>query len=109
MTKSGYCGISLSSKAKKIDVLPDCDPPSPEAQKVIDRSVKARADLVESPKYAIRLAKSYLKNMTCSVINTEHRTYSDEPKLLCVTLPASLVEVLVEFMEENYHEDETKK
>ena len=90
------------------DILPDCDPPSPEAQRVIDKSVKARQEFTESPRYAIRTARSYLKNMTCSVINTEHRTYSDEPKLLCVTMPASLVEVLVEFMEENYHEEETR-
>ena len=88
------------------DVIPDCDPPSPAFQKVIDESVKARVELVQSPKYVIQTIKGYLKNMSCDIINTEHRSYSDEPKLLCVTLPASLVLVLVEFMEENYHKEE---
>ena len=90
------------------DYIPHCDPPSPSFQKVIDESTKARAELVESPKYVIRMSESYLKNMTCDIINTQHRSYSNKPKLLCVTMPASLVHVLVEFMKENYHEEEIR-
>ena len=87
------------------DVIPYCEPIGPELQEKIDQSVKTRQEFIESPKYVIRTTENYLKNMTCMIINTEHRTYSDEPKLKCVTIPASLVYVLVEFMKDNYHEE----
>ena len=86
------------------DYIPYCEPVGPELQKKIDESVKTRQEFIESPKYVIRTTENYLKNMTCMIINTEHRTYSDEPKLKCVTVPASLVYVLLEDFR-RFHEE----
>jgi len=79
------------------DLVPEWGgPTSPEIEKMVEDAVEARQEFVKSNEYVMRTTKSYLKNMTCMVPNEHHRTYSDEPKLLCVTLPASLVFKLVE-------------
>ena len=74
----------------------------PEIRKMVKESQKAQEELMDSPEYIIRLTRQYLDGMSCMVPNKYHQTYSDDAKLLCVTLPASLVFMLVEFMEENY-------
>jgi len=82
------------------DLVPEWGgPTSPEVEKMVDEAVKARQEFVKSNEFIIRTTRSYLNTMSCMVPNEYHRTYSDEPKLLCVTLPASLVFKLVEHME----------
>lgn len=90
------------------DYIPHCHPPGPRFQKSIDESQEAREEFVNSNEFVIRTTRSYLDTMSCMVPNEYHRTYSDEAKLLCVTLPASLVFKLVEYMERG-RESETKK
>jgi len=89
------------------DLVPEWGgPSSPEVEKMVDEAVKARQEFVKSNEYVIRTTRSYLKNMTCMVPNEHHRTYSDKSKLLCATMPASLIFKLVEYMEKGEVEAE---
>jgi hypothetical protein len=79
---------------------------SPEIQKMVKESHKAQEELMDSPGYIIRTARKYLEGMSCMVPNKYHRTYSDDGKLLCVTMPASLAFRMVEYMEKGEIEAE---